>query len=212
MFCAPVAVLLFPELVPSPLLALGCPLAALAAAREFRAIDWNTAGFALAGRLAGAIAAAGLLQLLAGPTLAVLFALLILGGVALSLAGWRVLPSGRNAALAGLASGVMGTITSAGAPPLAIAMQHLEPARLRATLGCIFFAGSVFSLAALAWVGRMRAQHLVLAVLLVPWMVAGFAASGPLARRMSRRALRGFLLGLASMGALAVLAQAWLRA
>ena len=42
-------------------------------------------------------------------------------------------------------------------------------------------------------------------------MVAGFAVSGPLARRLAPARLRHFLLGLASLGAIAILAQTWAR-
>lgn len=210
MFCAPVALLVFPELVPGPILALGCPLALLAGLREFRAIEWGTAGYTLVGRAVGAALATAVLQVLAGPTLSILFALLILTGVYLSVRGWEVATSPASSTAAGVASGLMGTITSAGAPPLAIAMQNLPPAPLRATLGCVFFAGSVMSLLALGAAGKTDLQQLLVGVLLLPWMVAGFVASGPLARRMSRTGVRKVLLSLATVSALAVLAQAFL--
>lgn len=212
MFCAPVAVLLFPELVPGPLLALSCPLSMLAALREFRAIRWSTAAYALLGRSVGAVAAAAVLHVLSAQSLSLLFAVLILLGVGLSVAGWRVDETPTASTTAGFASGLMGTITSAGAPPLAIAMQHLPPPALRATIGCIFFAGSLLSLVALAAVGKTTIDHLAIGLLLTPWMVAGFAVSGPLSRRLSRRGLRAFLLSLATLGALAVLVQSLLRA
>ncbi len=209
MFCAPVALLLFPELVPGPILALGCPLALLAGLREFRAIEWGTAGYTLAGRALGAALATAVLQVLSGPTLSVLFAVLILAGVALSVRGWVVSTTPSASAAAGVASGLMGTITSAGAPPLAIAMQNLPPAPLRATLGCVFFAGSVMSLVALAVAGKTDAHQLLIGVLLLPWMVAGFFASGPLARRMSRDGVRKVLLSLATLSAFAILVQSF---
>ena len=207
MFCAPLGLLLFPELVPAPLLALSCPLSALAALREFGSIRWSTAGYALGGRLGGALLAALIVQLLSTQTLSLLFAALILTCVALSLRGWHVAAGPVTSTTAGFASGLMGTITSVGAPPLAIAMQNLPPAALRATIGCIFFVGSVMSLGALAMVGKANIADVLIALLLTPWMVAGFAISGPLASRVSRRGLRLFLLGLAALGAVGVLAQ-----
>jgi uncharacterized membrane protein YfcA len=211
MFCAPVAVLAFPELVPGPLLVLGCPLALLASLREYRAIEWSTAGYTLLGRVGGAVLAALVLQVLSGATLSILFGLLILLGVGLSVRGWAVRSSPLASATAGLASGLMGTITSSGGPPLAIGMQNLPPAPLRATLGLVFFLGSAISLAALAAVGKTSLQDLAIGALLLPWMMAGFALSGPIARRMSRRGVRNMLLGLAGGGAVAVLATAFLH-
>lgn len=211
MFSAPIAALLFPELVPGPLLALGCPLALMTGLREYHAIEWRTAGQAIAGRLLGTALAAVCLSLLSVKTLSLLFAVLILSGVALSLQGWQVAHSGRNTTLAGMASGLMGTITSAGAPPFAIAMQHLPANRLRGTLGAVFFIGAALSLAALTLVGRMDAHGLWLAGVLMPWMVAGFVLSGRIKFLMRQQSLRPMLLALATFGALGILVQTLVR-
>ena len=207
MFCAPIAVLVFPELVPGPLLVLSFPLALMAAARERADIDWRIASTAIAGRLLGTLLAAACLLLLSGATLSVLFAGLILVGVALSVLGWKVAPSTPVMAIAGVASGLMGTLTSSGGPPFAISMQNLPPARLRATLGCVFFVGAGISLAALAGVGKMGVSHLLLSLTLMPWMLAGFMLSSTLAKHLSHRLSRLFLLGMATFAALAILFQ-----
>ena len=209
MFSAPMAALLFPALVPGPLLALGCPLALMTMVRERTAIDWTTAKVALVGRAGGTMLAAVVVAMAAPRTLALWFGALILAGVGLSLAGWNVRPSRGNVALAGVASGVMGTITSAGAPPFAIAMQTMQPATLRATLGCVFTLGAAFSVAMLAAVGRFTLVDLVLSVVLLPWVIAGFGVSGCVNRRLPGLALRPVLLAFAAFGALAVLARNW---
>ncbi|MFI5444976.1 sulfite exporter TauE/SafE family protein [Polaromonas sp. UC242_47] len=211
MFCAPIAALLFPELVPGPLLVLSCPLALMSSLREFHAIEWRTAGQAIAGRVLGTGLAAACMALLSVQTLSLLFAALILTGVVLSLKGWQVAHSGRNTTLAGLASGLMGTITSAGAPPFAIAMQHLPADRLRGTLGAVFFIGAALSLAALTLVGRMDADKIWLSLLLMPWMVTGFMLSGRFKFLMRQQSLRPMLLGLAAFGALGILVQTLTR-
>lgn len=211
MFCAPIAALLFPELVPGPLLALGCPLALMTGLREFTAIEWRTAGQAIVGRVLGTGLAAGCMALLSVQTLSLLFAALILTGVVLSLKGWRVAQSGRNTTLAGMASGLMGTITSAGAPPFAIAMQHLPANRLRGTLGAVFFIGAALSLMALALVGRMGVFQFWLSLLLMPWMVVGFVLSGRIKFLMSPTLLRPMLLGMATFAALGILVQTLIR-
>lgn len=205
MFSAPIAALFYPELAPGPLLALGCPLALLSALRERHEVDWQAAGTALVGRAAGTLAAAVCLMLLSADVLSILFALFILAGVALSLSGSRIEASRANVMGAGIASGLMGTITSAGAPPFALVMQYLPPARLRATLGCVFFVGAALSLLMLASVGRFGRHELWLSLWLAPLMVAGFALSGPLNRRVSRRAVRALLLALSAFGAVALL-------
>lgn len=205
MVSAPLAALFFPELVPGPLLALSFPLALLGALREFGQIDWRAAALALAGRVAGTVLAVLLLLQVPAPAMAVLFALLLLAAVALSLAGWQWPPTGRNIAAAGLASGLMGTITSAGAPPFALVMHAMPAARMRATLGCVFVVGTVLSLAMLGAAGRFERSQLGLSALLLPWALLGFAASNPLTRRLPAAGMRRLLLGLAASGGLAVL-------
>lgn len=208
MFCAPLAVIYFPELVPGPLLAVGAPLALLAYLRERQALDVRVAAAALTGRVIGTAVAAGLLSLVDADGLSIFFALLILAAVAMSLAGWRVAPTASNLSIAGLLSGVMGTMTSAGGPPFAIAMQQLPPATIRASLGVVFFIGTLVSLLALTWVGRMGSVQWFYSLALLPWMFVGFGLSSTLARNVDRRRVRHFLLGTALVSALIILWQA----
>ncbi len=212
MFSAPVAGLFFPSLAPGPLLALGGSVSLLAALRERRSIDWRMAGVTLLGRVTGTAAAGAVLLALSARMLTLMYGSLLLAAVAASYAGWRVQPTRRSMAAAGLVSGLMGTITSAGAPPFAIVMQRLDPARLRATVGCILAAGGLVSLGLLTAVGRFGAPQLALSASLAPWMVAGFLLSGPLTGRVSSGQVRHLLLGLAGLGAAGILVKALLGA
>src|SRR5690606_37238819 len=63
MFCAPLAAIFVPELVPGPLLAVGAPLALLAYLREREALNRQVAAATLVGRVIGTFAATGLLVL-----------------------------------------------------------------------------------------------------------------------------------------------------
>lgn len=205
MFSAPLAAMWFPELVPGPLLVLSCPLALMGGLRDREAIQWHLTGVAVAGRMGGTVLAAACLVLLSVQTLSLMFALLILTGVSLSLTGWRVMPTQRNMAVAGLASGMMGTITSAGAPPFAIAMQNMSAPQLRGTFGAIFFIGSAVSITVLTVVGRMGVHEYQLSALLMPWMFAGFFASNPIKRFVPAPLVRKMLLAMAAIGAVVVL-------
>lgn len=205
MVSAPLAALFAPELVPGPLLALSFPLALLAALREARHIDWRSAGIALGGRAVGSLLALGLLLSVPAPSMALALGLLLLLAVGFSATGWRCPPTAPNLAAAGLASGLMGTVTSAGAPPFAIVMSNWAPARLRATLGCVFSAGTAISLVTLGLAGQFQRAHLVLSARLLPWAMLGFALSHLFASRLPQAGLRPLLLGLAGAGSLAVL-------
>ncbi|MEN5158767.1 sulfite exporter TauE/SafE family protein [Achromobacter spanius] len=205
MFAAPVAAMFFPQLAPGPLLTLGGFISLLTALRERAAIDWPAVSYALAGRAVGTLIAIYAMARFAPQTLGVLFACMILAAVALSVAGLRFSATPGRVSGAGVASGIMGTMTSVGAPPIAIVLQHAAPPRLRATLGMVLFLGSIFSLAMLALAKRYTGYHAGLALSLAPFLLAGFAVSNRLRTLLPPRAVRGVLLAACAMGAVGVL-------
>ena len=204
MFAAPVAAMFFPQLAPGPLLTLGGFISLLTALRERAAIDWPAVSYALAGRAVGTLIAIYAMARFAPQALGVLFACMILAAVGLSVAGLRFSATPGRVSGAGVASGIMGTMTSVGAPPIAIVLQHAAPPRLRATLGMVLFLGSIFSLAMLALAKRYTGYHVGLALSLAPFLLAGFAVSNRLRTLLPPRAVRGVLLAACAMGAVGV--------
>lgn len=210
MFAAPIAAWCFPALVPGPLLLLGGLVSVMAALREPAGIQWALTRQCIAGRCVGAALATGVMVALPPRPLAIAFGLSLLLAVALSSVGWVLVPTRRNAVLAGVASGLMGTITSAGAPPLGLLTQRLPPPAIRATVGCIIAIGSVVSLLLLAVAGHFSQAQALLGLALFPWVLAGFRVSSRLARTVSVAGTRRLLLGLVAGSALAVLGKALL--
>ena len=92
--------------------------------REREAIDLSGTGWALVGRVPGTIAGALLLAALPHRALALLLAAVVLGGVVLTSSGWIPAPRRRNVVLAGATSGLLGTATSIGGPPMALVWQR----------------------------------------------------------------------------------------
>jgi len=206
MFVGPVLAIGHPDLVPGPVLLLAGLLSTMSAAREFRAIDFPVLGYSLAGRLPASIAGGMLFALLPVRSMSIVFALLILGAVGLSLRGWHVRASPKNLVLAGAVSGFMGTITSVGAPPMAIAYQDFPPPKLRATIGAFFVVGAVGSLAVLQVVGRFGTREALLGFSLVPPMMLGFAVSNLIVPHIDRAKTRIALLVMSGIAAAALLA------
>lgn len=201
MFAAPVAAIFCPDLVPGPLLTLGGFVTLLTALREHRAIVWQSVGSALIGRAVGTIIAVFAMAHLAQKPLNILFAVLILAAVALSAAGLRIATTRTNVSVAGLVSGIMGTLTSVGAPPLAIALQHSSPPSLRATIGVVLFCGSIFSLFVLSVSGYYGWHEFLLSVTLAPFMLLGFSLSGRIRQRVSPASIRRVLLVFCALSA-----------
>jgi hypothetical protein len=207
MFAAPVAALLRPELVPGPMLLLGGTVSLLAATREPASIDYRGAALALAGRIPGSIVAGLVIGLAPRNVFAVAFALLVLLAVALSLAVPRVRATPLALSVAGFGSGLMGTITSVGAPPMGIVMQNEAPARVRATIGAFLTVGAVVSIAVLAWAGRFGLHEAALGALLLLPMALGFRLSTAMVKRVNARVVRGLVLAVSAVSAVILLVQ-----
>jgi uncharacterized membrane protein YfcA len=207
MFAAPIVVLVRPELVPGPMIVAGGAASLLIALREFRNIDYKGAAIAIGGRIPGSIVAGLVIGLLPRATFSIFFALLILAAVALSLGGWRVRATPTSLAVAGFGSGVMGTITSVGAPPMGIVMQNMDAPVLRATIGAFLVVGAVVSLAVLALAGRFGLHELQLGLALLVPMGIGFALSTALVRHVNARAMRLLVLGISALSAIILLGQ-----
>jgi uncharacterized membrane protein YfcA len=110
--------------------------------------------------------------------------------------------------VAGVVSGAGGTASAIGGPPVALLYQDAHGARVRATLGAYFAVGSLLSLAGLLLGGQFSSDALSAAALMAPFMIVGFALSGPARRLLDRGWTRPAVLALASGGALALLGQA----
>jgi len=211
MVAAPVLLLIDPRLVPGPLLVLALLISVLVAAREWRSIDRRGLSMALVGRLAGSVLAGFTITLLPLYAYNLLFGILVLGAVALSATGWRVLPTGRNLLTAGLASGYMGTLTSIGAPPMALAYQHGSPASIRATMAVYFVVGSAFSIVVLVTMGRFGAHQALAGAVFIPPLVAGFWLSERVVRRLNGRLMRHAILWLSGASAAILIIKALLE-
>ncbi len=199
---APLLALLDPQLVPAPTLFLGLATSSWGAFSERRAIRWNEVGISVVGRIAGVVAATFVLAALTDPqTFMLLFGIMIALAVGLSLAGWRMGFTPPRLAAMGLVSGVMGTITSVGAPPLAIVYQDRSSVDARPTLAAFFAIGCAVSLAGLYVSGWAGPGEFLLALLMAPAMIAGTVVARRLRGRFDRR-YRPAMLAVSAAAAL----------
>ena len=142
LFAAPLLALLDTRFVPVPTLTAVMFLSAVVAWRGREDIDRDILPPALLGLLVGCGVGAALLVAFAGLRLERVFAVLILAAVGVSLSGIRVRVGRLALLLGGAASGVLGTMSGAHGPPIALVLQHEPPERLRVTL-CRVFRGGV---------------------------------------------------------------------
>jgi hypothetical protein len=204
---APLVAIIDPRLVPVPMLLLATAHAMLMLRREHRDADWAGVGWALLGRLPGIALGVVAVALLPPRWFGLAVAITVLVCVALSVVRWRPRPTVPALLLAGVVSGAGGTASAIGGPPVALLYQDAHGARVRATLGAYFAAGSLLSLAGLLVGGQFSGDALQAAAVMVPFMIAGFALSGPARRLLDHGWTRPAVLTLASAGALALLGQ-----
>ena len=201
----PLLVMLDPGFVPGPTLCGVMALSALIAWRERAAIDGAILRQSLLGLLLGSAIATAMLPWLIRIGLPQVFAVLILAAVGLSLSGVRI-PTGRLALLlGGIASGVLGTLSGAHGPPIALVLQHEPPARLRATLCAFFTVGCAIALAMLAISGALTAGTTLGGLALLPGVGLGIMLGPHLARYINPRRGRIAVLAISALSALALL-------
>lgn len=205
LLAAPLLAMVDPTLVPVPLILLTSVHAVLAVLRDWRHADWSNIGWAMLGRLPGT--GLGVVAVVALPqrVFAALIGSGVLACVLLSLLRWRPRPRPGSLVLAGLASGAGGTAASIGGPAIALLYQDAEGARVRGTIGGYFVLGSVTSIVALALAGQVTGESLTKTVIFVPFLLVGFALSGPARRVLDNGWTRPAVLGVAALSALLLL-------
>ena len=202
MIAAPVLAIFAPEFLPASILILGLFVGLTSSAFDPKAITWSELPAGLAGRVLGAVIAVAIASMLSDPdTLALIVALVIYTGIALSLIGVRVPIRPATLFPAGILGGVMGTLTAVGAAPMALLYQHEPQRRSAAMQNVYFFWGMLVSLPALWVAGLIEMRHVALAGLLVPPAALSLWLAQRLAGRVERARVRPWALSLAGIAA-----------
>lgn len=205
---APLLYLIHPALVPAPMIVVGLLVSALVAWRERAGLDVAVVGRVLPGLFLGVALAGLLMGVLPTDVLGLLFGVLVLLAVALSIGLPPLAPGPRLLFAAGGLSGFMGTATSIGGPPLALAFQTYRGPRLRGTISACFVPSAALSLIALAWSGHMDTARLLLGLSLVPPVALGFVVSARTARALDRQWLRGGVLAISALAGIMAIVKA----
>lgn len=174
LIAAPVLLLIDPKFVPGTVIFLGTAVSLLSAVRDISDINRPFVAAGIVGRIPAAILAASLVASLSQTVFQIVFACVILFAVAMSLLGPAIRPSVRGMAIAGVLSGFMGTLTSVGGPPFALALQNAPAHQLRATLNGVLLLGACVSMVSLAAFGSFGWAEIVRGLALIPSVLLGF--------------------------------------
>lgn len=205
MLAAPIVAIVDPSLIPGTLIMLATLLTIFVVIREHEEIDLSGTGWALVGRVPGTIAGALLLAALPERALALALAGVVLAGVVLTSTGWIPVPHRRNLMLAGATSGVLGTATSIGGPPMALVWQNTTGARLRGTMSGFFLVGSLMSIAVLTLTGAVDGRTVSSFAVLMPAVVIGYALSRLVNHLLDRQRQRWIAIAISAVGAIVLI-------
>jgi uncharacterized membrane protein YfcA len=205
---APLLLLIDPVWVPGPMLLAAMLLVMLIAHRDRAHILEGDVALGTVGRVLGTIPAAYALYVLPQHVYDLVFAAMVLAGVALSASGVHIARTRLNVVVAGTLSGIAGTISSIGGPPMALVYQHERGPSVRGTMSAIFVVGTWISIAGLWWAGRFGNVELLLGLVLMPAILAGFAVSRYTAAWLDRRRTRPAILAVSAVSALVILVRA----
>ncbi|MGP4055688.1 sulfite exporter TauE/SafE family protein [Mycobacterium sp. 4D054] len=207
MFAAPVVALVDPALIPATLIMVATLVTLIVVVRERESIDLRGTGWALVGRVPGTVAGALLLAALPHRALSILLAGVVLGGVVLTSSGWIPSPRRRNVVAAGAASGLLGTATAIGGPPMALVWQRSSGAQLRGTMSGFFLVGSLLSLGMLGLTGAVDHRTWWGFAVMAPAAVAGYLLSTVMNRHLNPQRLRWLAIGVSATGAVVLIAR-----
>lgn len=208
---APALVFIDPHIGPGPMLVLTMLISAIMLWREHGAVDRAGLGLTLTGRMIGSVLAGFVYALLSGIWYGLIFGVLILVGVLMSIAGYEVPRTPGRMIFAGICSGVMGTLTSAGSPAIALVYQRAGGEVVRSTLSAFFFFSSAISLLVLFGTGKFSFGQALGSLSLVPALLIGFWLSGHVVARASARTVRQLVLGVSSFSALLLIGRALIK-
>jgi uncharacterized protein len=207
LIAAPVLALVDKDLIPGPLLLIGVVTTTTVFLRERGSVDWRGMKWAIVGRVAGTAVGAWAVVAFSKDALIVALSLSVILGVIMSVAGWNFRPTTTSLIGAGTLSGIMGTLTSIGGPPMALVYQKESAQRLRSTLAGFFLIGATLSLASLFAGGEFGWHELRLGVALIPGLVIGLGSSRRMARFLDNRYTRPAVLGFSALSSLTLLIQ-----
>ena len=205
LLASPILILIDPRFVPGPILLSTTVLTVLLVYRERTAIDFHGIQWAMVGRVFGTVLASAILLVVSADQLVLLIGVFILSAVGMSLSGFRFDPIRPVLVVAGMLSGLLGTVASVGGPPMALVYQHAEGARIRSTMSGFFLLGTILSLGALWYVGRFGVHEIQLTLVMLPSVLTGFVLSKWTAVYVDRGYVRPAVLSVAAGAGLLVI-------
>ena len=205
MLASPLIAVVKPELVPGSILVMGLVVAFSGAWRERANISLNELKLGVGGRIIGSLMAFVILVLIPDvDSFLIVFGSVMLIAIGMTMLGNRIAFTDGNLLNLSIVSGLMGSITAVGAPPMAIIYHDRPPSNVRPTLNAFFFSGSVLGLLSLGFSGWFSYLDLLAAAIFMPAMFFGILISAPF-KKLPSHFLSKLLLGLSAVASITLI-------
>ncbi|WP_413111391.1 sulfite exporter TauE/SafE family protein [Thaumasiovibrio sp. DFM-14] len=204
---APVVFMFEPRFVPGTLIFISFLLSLFNTWQHRKSISYKGLGSAFVGRVPGTFVAGWLMVWMTSAQLSLLLGGGVLLAVVVSFAKIHIEPTSKNLFIAGFLSGVMGTATAIGGPPMAIVMQNAKANNMRANLSAYFLFSCVLSMIALYTTGHFGWWHVKHALFMLPPCFLAIWLSVKVQHLIRPEWMRGTILVLCSISGVTALYQ-----
>jgi uncharacterized membrane protein YfcA len=205
LLAAPILYLIDPAYVPVPALMLGFSLSLLLVFNQRKLLSWRRVMPAIIARFPGCWCGAILLVTAPPYMLSILFGSVLLMAVIVSLYTYKITLNPITLSIAGFFSGLIGTATSVGGPPIALVYQGVDRITARNELAAFFLIGTPISILFLALQGRVDIGSLSLSLKMLPGVLIGFGIARLFDNRISVSSTKPVLLLISSASAIMIL-------
>ena len=207
---AGILVLLEPSMVPSCIILMGSFLALSNAMLSYKDIIKVDLIYSYTGRVIGSILAMPLIFLTLGTDYyLIIFGILLLIATYLSAKKWNIVATKKNITIAGTASGLMGTLTGIGGPPMAIVYQNSSAKKVVATLNMFFGVGALFSVLLFVYFDLINLPEVMKSIYLAPGLVIGtYIGRRRIVREFVNRNLKNLIIAVCFISALVIILDA----
>lgn len=204
---APIIVMVKPQWVPYIMAVMALTVSLNTVRDQFSDIQWRNMLSPMIARIPGTILGTWLLVVMSLQHLQIAVALMVMLSVFITMRLKPFPATNTNLGIAGFVSGITGTTTSIGGPPIALVMQHSAGATARANLSLFFVYSCIISIAGYHMAGLMTPQTWLVGLSLAPIAFVGFWLGKRVQKFVDNR-FRPILLTMCTLSALTALSNA----
>lgn len=208
MFCAPLLFLINPNLVPAPLILISTIITVFMIYRDRGHLQFEQVSWAMVGGFVGVLLAGLILNITTKEQFELVFAIMILIAVFISILGFTPKVNNKTNTIAGFISGLMGTITAIGGPPMALLYQHGDIKTIKANLTAFFLFLNIIAIITLASINQITLNTLTTVTSTLPGIAIGLYIASKAHHIVKAHLIRRWILVLCAITAIIAIIRA----